>query len=70
MRSVLLGPKGSGKGMRAWLLSAHLGLPHISTGELLREAVRVGIGPGREVKALVESLFRPSRPITGLVASS
>lgn len=40
MRIVLLGAPGSGKGTQAALLHKRLGVPHISTGELLRAAVR------------------------------
>ncbi|MFN2334149.1 MAG: adenylate kinase family protein, partial [Wenzhouxiangellaceae bacterium] len=39
MRIVLLGPPGSGKGTQATLLRDRLGVAHISTGSLLREAV-------------------------------
>lgn len=38
MRLVLIGPQGCGKGTQAKLLSRKLGIPHISTGELLRSA--------------------------------
>jgi len=40
MRLILVGPPGSGKGNQAKLLSSRLGLAHISTGDILREAVR------------------------------
>jgi adenylate kinase len=40
MRLILVGPPGSGKGTQAKLLSERLGLVHIGTGDILREAVR------------------------------
>ena len=39
MRLVLLGPPGAGKGTQAMKLATHLGIPQLSTGEILREAV-------------------------------
>jgi adenylate kinase len=41
---VLFGSPGSGKGTQAKLLTECLGIPHVSTGEMLREGVRRGIG--------------------------
>src|SRR5438105_3588516 len=47
MRLILLGSPGSGKGTQAKLLCDGLGLVHISTGDILRESVRLGTPEGR-----------------------
>ena len=52
MRIVLLGPPGSGKGTQATLLVKQLGVPHISTGALLRDAAERGTDLGLQAKAL------------------
>ena len=52
MRIVLLGPPGSGKGTQATLLVKQLGVPHISTGALLRDAAQRGTDLGLQAKAL------------------
>ena len=55
MRIVLLGAPGSGKGTQAQLLVARLGIPQISTGDLLRSAVARGTGYGVRAKAAMDS---------------
>jgi adenylate kinase len=55
MRLVLLGAPGSGKGTQATRLREHLQVPHISTGDLLRAAVKAGTELGRQAKAVMES---------------
>ncbi len=54
MRIVLLGPPGSGKGTQAALLVKQLGIPHISTGALLRDAAKRGTELGLQAKALTD----------------
>lgn len=54
MRIVLLGAPGSGKGTQAALLVKDLNLPHISTGELLRSAVKAGTELGQKAKAVMD----------------
>lgn len=54
MRIVLLGPPGSGKGTQAALLVERLGLPHISTGALLRDAVKSGSELGLRAKSIID----------------
>ena len=53
-RLVLLGAPGVGKGTQAAEISRRTGLPHISTGDLLRAAIREGSPLGRRVAATVE----------------
>jgi len=54
MRVVLFGPPGAGKGTQAAVLKERLGIPHISTGDMLREAVREGSPLGREAQGYME----------------
>jgi adenylate kinase len=49
MICVLIGPPGSGKGTQAELLRAALGVPHVSTGDLLRAEAEAGTPLGRQV---------------------
>ncbi|HEU4515802.1 MAG TPA: adenylate kinase [Steroidobacteraceae bacterium] len=55
MRLVLLGAPGSGKGTQAQRLEARRGVPQVSTGDLLREAVAAGTELGREAKAVMDA---------------
>jgi len=55
MRIVFFGPNGSGKGTQAALLKAELNVPHISTGDLLRAAVKAGTPLGLKAKAVMEA---------------
>ena len=55
MRIVLLGAPGSGKGTQAQRLQAKYGVPHVSSGDLLREAVKSGSELGRKAKAVMDA---------------
>lgn len=55
MRVIFLGPPGSGKGTQAKLLAERLDIPAISTGDMLREAVREGTALGRRAQAIMEA---------------
>jgi adenylate kinase len=55
MRLVLLGAPGSGKGTQATRLKDALAVPHISTGELLRAAVKAGTPLGLRAKAVMDA---------------
>ncbi len=51
---IFLGPPGSGKGTQAKRLSKNLNLPHISTGDLLRENIKNGTNLGAEAQGFIE----------------
>lgn len=54
-RILFLGPPGAGKGTQAAMLARALGVPHVSTGVMLREAVSAGTDLGRQVEAIMEA---------------
>ena len=53
MRILLLGPPGSGKGTQGKLLSERLGVPAISTGDILRQAVKDGSVLGQKAQTIM-----------------
>lgn len=55
MKLVLLGPPGAGKGTLAGALKERLSIPHISTGDILREEMKNNTELGQEAKKYVES---------------
>lgn len=55
MRLIMIGAPGSGKGTQAKFLAERYGIPKISTGELLRAAVRVQTPLGRQAKAVMDA---------------
>ncbi|MBI3193473.1 MAG: adenylate kinase [Ignavibacteriae bacterium] len=55
MRIILFGPPGVGKGTQAKILSTKLHIPHISTGDLLRDAVNSGTELGKKAKAIMDA---------------
>jgi adenylate kinase len=55
MNLVFLGPPGAGKGTIAAMAKEHYGIPHISTGDLFREAITNQTPLGKKVKAILDS---------------
>ena len=68
MNIVLLGPPGAGKGTQAESICSSYSIPHISTGNMLREAIEAGTKLGLEAKSLMDSgILVSDEVIIGLV---
>lgn len=55
MRVILLGPPGAGKGTQAQFITEQFAIPQISTGDMLRAAVKAGSELGQQVKTVMET---------------
>ena len=65
---ILLGPPGAGKGTQADRLHEDFGLPHISTGDILRAQVAEGTELGREAKRYMDAgELVPDEVIVGMI---
>ncbi|HEX15603.1 MAG: adenylate kinase [Deltaproteobacteria bacterium] len=68
MNLIMLGPPGSGKGTQAKRLTERFGIPQISTGDILREAVKEGTPLGKEAKRYMdEGKLVPDEVVVGIV---
>lgn len=55
MRIIIFGPPGAGKGTQANLISEKYNIPHLSTGEIFRSAIKNETPLGKEVKSILDS---------------
>ena len=55
MRLILLGPPGAGKGTQAQFICEHFGIPQISTGDMLRAAIKAGTPLGQQAKRVMDA---------------
>ena len=68
MKIILLGPPGAGKGTQAEVLCQEFNIPHISTGNILREAINAGTELGKKAKSLMdEGILVSDEVIVGVV---
>lgn len=69
MRLVLVGPPGAGKGTQGQRLAAHYGVPHIATGDIIRDHIARRTPFGRKVAAMIAAgYFAPDEDILYWVA--
>jgi adenylate kinase len=68
MRIIIFGPPGAGKGTQAKLISEEYEIPHLSTGEIFRTAIKNETPLGKEVKSILDSGdLVPDAKVVGLV---
>jgi len=68
MRIIIFGPPGAGKGTQAKRIAEHYGIPHLSTGEIFRTAIRNQTELGNKVKAILDrGELVPDQTVVALV---
>lgn len=69
MRLILLGPPGAGKGTQSARIVERFGIPQLSTGDMLRAAVKAGTPVGLKAKAIMDAgNLVPDEVVIGIVA--
>jgi len=67
---VLFGAPGCGKGTQAQRLKAHYGIEHVSTGEVIRNEIRLGTELGRSMERYIaEGKLAPDEVVIGMIAN-
>ena len=68
MNLIFLGPPGAGKGTQAKRITARYGIPQLSTGDILRQAVAAGTALGKQAKVLMDSgKLVPDEVVNGII---
>jgi len=68
MKLMFVGPPGAGKGTQAVRIAARYGIPHISTGDMLREEIKNGTELGKQAKTYIDAgELVPDEVIIGMV---
>ena len=71
VRLILMGPPGVGKGTQGELLAERFGIPRLSTGDMIRAALRAGTALGERVRAYYEAGdLVPDEVVLGLIAEA
>ena len=69
MKIIMLGAPGAGKGTQAEVLSEKFGIPTISTGAIIRQAIKNGTNVGREAKDYIDKgLLVPDAVVIGIIS--
>ena len=69
-RLIVLGRQGAGKGTQCARLASHLAVPHVSTGDLFRDAIAAGTALGAQARSFVErGALVPDDIVLDLVAA-
>lgn len=69
MKIVFLGPPGAGKGTQAVRVCTHMGIPQISTGDILRRAIKEGTQTGVKAKSFIDAgQLVPDEVVIAIVA--